>query len=72
MHVKCMGLSGNLALLGPVAMMRKKFKIDMMMKTATACILNLIPDWRSRIIIAPYISKWNPDITILDITISPV
>ena len=43
MHDKCMGLWGNLALLGPVVLRRKKFKRGMMLKTATAYILNCIP-----------------------------
>ena len=43
MYDKCIGLYGNLALLGQVVMTRKKFKMGMMLKTATACILNCIP-----------------------------
>ena len=43
MQDKCVGLCGNLAPLGPVVLTRKKFKRGMMLKTATAYILNSIP-----------------------------
>ena len=43
MNDNCVGLCGNLALLGPVVLRRKKLKRGMMLKTAIAYILNCIP-----------------------------